>query len=86
MTAVAFGRFVLDRDTRELRDAGRTVALSPKAYQLLEVLVTNRPKALAKSDLQEQLWPGTFVVEKNLVNLVAESSRTAIRFASARFR
>jgi DNA-binding winged helix-turn-helix (wHTH) protein len=72
MTAVSFGRFVLDRDTRELRDAGRRVPLSPKAYQLLDVLVTSRPKALAKSDLQEQLWPGTFVVEKNLVNLVAE--------------
>jgi DNA-binding winged helix-turn-helix (wHTH) protein len=72
MTAVSFGHFVLDRDTRELRDAGRRVALSPKAYQLLDVLVTNRPKALAKSDLQEQLWPGTFVVEKNLVNLIAE--------------
>ena len=72
MTAVSFGRFVLDRDTHELRDAGRTVSLSPKAYQLLDVLVTNRPKALKKSDLQEQLWPGTFVVEKNLVNLVAE--------------
>ena len=62
MTGVSFGRFVLDRDTRELRDAGRTVALSPKAYQLLDVLVSNRPKALAKSELQEQLWPGTFVV------------------------
>lgn len=72
MTAVSFGRFVLDRGTRELRDAGRTVALSPKAYHLLDVLVTNRPKALAKSDLQEQLWPETFVVEKNLVNLIAE--------------
>ena len=72
MTPVAFGRFVLDLDTRELRDEGRTVALSPKAYQLLEVLVTNRPKALAKSALQEQLWPKAFVVEKNLVNLIAE--------------
>jgi DNA-binding winged helix-turn-helix (wHTH) protein len=72
VTAVSFGRFVLDRNTRELREAGKTVALSPKAYQLLDVLVTNRPKALAKSDLQEQLWPRTFVVEKNLVNLIAE--------------
>ena len=48
MTAVSFGRFVLDRETRELRDTGRTVALSPKVYKLLEVLVTNRPKAVAK--------------------------------------
>ena len=36
------------------------------------MLVVNRPKALSKSALQEQLWPDTFVLEKNLVNLVAE--------------
>ena len=72
MTAVSFGSFVLDLDTRELRNGGNAVALSPKAYQLLELLVMNRPKALSKSALQEQLWPGTFVVEKNLVNLIAE--------------
>ena len=72
MTAVTFGDFVLDPDTRELRRGRQSVALSPKAYQLLEVLVANRPKALSKSALQEHLWPDTFVVEKNLVNLVAE--------------
>jgi hypothetical protein len=36
------------------------------------VLVVNRPKALSKSALQGQLWPDTFVLEKNLVNLIAE--------------
>jgi len=65
VTAISFGgRFVLDLDTRELRDEGKTTSLSPKAYHLLEVLVTNRPKALSKSDLQQQLWPETFVVDK----------------------
>lgn len=73
MTALAFGEFVLDLDARELRrDAGEPVLLSPKAFQLLELLVRDRPKALAKSALQAQLWPDTFVVEKNLVNLIAE--------------
>ena len=72
MTAVSFGSFVLDLDTRELRRGGESVPLSPKAYQLLEVLVVNRPKALSKSALQERLWPDTFVLDKNLVNLVAE--------------
>ena len=72
MTAVSFGSFVLDLETRELRNEGMAVPLSPKAYQLLEVLVVNRPKALSKPALQEQLWPETFVVEKNLVNLIAE--------------
>ena len=72
MTAVSFGSFVLDLDTRELRRGSESVPLTPKAYQLLEVLVVNRPKALSKSALQERLWPDTFVLEKNLVNLVAE--------------
>lgn len=72
MTAVSFGSFVLDLDTRELRRGGESVPLTAKAYQLLEVLVINRPKALSKSALQERLWPDTFVLDKNLVNLVAE--------------
>jgi DNA-binding winged helix-turn-helix (wHTH) protein len=69
---VSFGEFVLDADTRELRRGSKSVQLSPKAYELLETLVANRPKALSKIFLQEALWPGTFVVEKNIVNLVAE--------------
>ena len=69
---VRFGAFVLDFDARELRRRDRAVPLSPKAFQLLEILVVSRPKALSKVALQEQLWPDTFVVEKNLVNLVAE--------------
>jgi hypothetical protein len=72
VSAITFGGFVLDLDSRELRRGGESVALTPKAFQLLEVLVANRPKALSKSALQERLWPDTFVLEKNLVNLVAE--------------
>lgn len=69
---VPFGRFVMDFDTRELRRSGTPVALSPKAYELLEALVKSRPKALSKLTLQERLWPDTYVVEKNLTNLVAD--------------
>ena len=69
---VSFGEFVLDSDTRELLRADAPVSLSPKAFELLCLLVAHRPKAMAKSDLQERLWPATFVVEKNLANLVGE--------------
>lgn len=72
VSALLFGDFVLDLDARELRRGGEPMLLSPKAFQLLEVLVSNSPKALSKSALQEHLWPDTFVVEKNLVNLIAE--------------
>src|SRR5262245_14273162 len=69
---VAFGDFVLDTDCRELRRGLEPVRLSPKALQLLQILVTERPRALSKADLQDRLWPETFVVEKNLANLISE--------------
>jgi DNA-binding winged helix-turn-helix (wHTH) protein len=67
-----FGGFVLDGDTRELRRGHRVVSISPKAFQLLEILIANQPKAMSKGALQGLLWPNTFVVEKNVANLVAE--------------
>ena len=67
-----FGDFVLNLDTHELVRAGTPVPLSPKAFQLLDILVENHPKALSKTELQARLWPGTYVVEKNLTNLVSE--------------
>jgi DNA-binding winged helix-turn-helix (wHTH) protein len=69
---VRFGPYVLDLESRQLLRGDDVVHLSPKAFDLLSILVSNRPKALSKSDLQDRLWPGTFVVEKNLANLVSE--------------
>jgi DNA-binding winged helix-turn-helix (wHTH) protein len=69
---VRFPPYVLDEERRQLLRRGEVVPLSPKAFQLLCVLASHRPNALSKSELQERLWPGTFVVEKNLANLVSE--------------
>jgi DNA-binding winged helix-turn-helix (wHTH) protein len=67
-----FGEFVLDTDARVLRRGTSPVPLSPKAYRLLEVLIASRPRALGKQELMDALWPGTFVVEANLANLIGE--------------
>jgi non-specific serine/threonine protein kinase len=69
---LGFGDFVFDLESRELLRAGTAVPLSPKAFQLLGLLVQSRPRALSKGELQDGLWPGTFVVEKNLTNLIGE--------------
>jgi DNA-binding winged helix-turn-helix (wHTH) protein len=63
---------VLDIDTRELLRDGESVHLSPKAFQLLALLVTSRPRAISKDALCTHLWPNTFVVEANLSNLVGD--------------
>ena len=69
---LSFGPFVLDLDTRQLLRGGTEVHLSPKAFQLLAILVERRPAALSKAALQEHLWPATFVDEANLPNLIGE--------------
>ena len=69
---IRFGPFTLDQGSRQLTRAGSVIHLEPKAFELLSALVEARPKALSKAELQERLWPGTFVAEANLSNLVAE--------------
>jgi DNA-binding winged helix-turn-helix (wHTH) protein len=66
---------VFDSDTRQLLRDGQRVALSPKAFQLLHLLIEHRPKALSKSELHDRLWPNTFVVDANLANLIGEVRR-----------
>src|SRR6185436_12510804 len=72
-----FGPCMLDLDTRQLVRNGREIHLTPKAYALLDALISDRPKVVSKADLQHRLWPDTFVVEANLSALVAEI-RTAL--------
>ena len=80
-----FGDCVLDLDTRELSRKGKTVHLEPKAYRLLELLLEARPKALSKGDLQDALWPKTFVSERSLARLV-EVLRSALGDSAKRPR
>ncbi len=69
---LASGDWIFDSDTREVIRKGGAVPLSPKAFDLLELLIRRRPKAVSKADIHEHLWPGTFVSPANLANLVAE--------------
>jgi DNA-binding winged helix-turn-helix (wHTH) protein len=67
-----FAGCVFDSDTREVRSGDAPVALSPKAFELLELLIANRPRVLPKQEIHERLWPGVFVSDASLSNLVAE--------------
>jgi DNA-binding winged helix-turn-helix (wHTH) protein len=65
-----FGDCTLDLDTRELSRGGEAVHVEPKAFRLLELLFAARPRALSKDELQDRLWPKTFVSERSLARLV----------------
>jgi len=69
---VKFGEFTLDGDLRRLHGRSGEVHLSPKAFDLLVLLVQNRSRVMSKVELQQRLWPDTFVADGNLASLVAE--------------
>jgi DNA-binding winged helix-turn-helix (wHTH) protein len=72
---VRFGPFTLDSETRQLiRDRGE-IRLSPKAFDVLCILLERRPKVVDKSELHARIWPGTFVVDTNLSILIGEVRR-----------
>lgn len=70
-----FAGFSVNSDTRQLLAGDSELRLSPKAFDLLLLLITQRSRALSKAELQERLWPSTFVGETNLATLVAEIRR-----------
>src|SRR5262245_42809020 len=62
----------LDLAARELKRAGAHLPLQPKAYQLLEVLIRERPRVVGKSELDEALWPEGQAARGGLGRLVTE--------------
>ena len=69
---VHFGEWRLDPDARQLFRGHEPVHVSPKAFELLKLLVEHRPQALSKTDLHAAIWPATFVSEASLAQLVSE--------------
>jgi DNA-binding winged helix-turn-helix (wHTH) protein/Tol biopolymer transport system component len=67
-----FGDYALDQERRQLLRAGIPLALEPKAYELLSLLLARRPRALSKVQIREVLWPGTFVSESALAGLITD--------------
>jgi len=61
-----FGEYRLVPRERTLVRGNRAVALPPKAFDLLVMLVREAGHLVSKEDLLAQVWPGTFVEEANL--------------------
>jgi DNA-binding winged helix-turn-helix (wHTH) protein len=70
--AVEFGEFAADFGSRQLWRGPEAVAVGPKAFDLLELLLRSRPRAVSKAQIRSALWPSTFVSESNLTSVVNE--------------
>ncbi|HUP48258.1 MAG TPA: FHA domain-containing protein [Thermoanaerobaculia bacterium] len=67
-----FDRFTFDSEQRTLLDGAQAVHVGPKAFQLLDILIGQAPRALGKRELCEQIWPDTVTNESGLAGLVNE--------------
>ncbi len=75
VVTLRFGEFLIDANARRLVRGAADVRLSPKAFDLLRVLLAHRPNVLSKDELLTAIWPGTHVIEANLNVVVAEIRR-----------
>jgi adenylate cyclase len=66
-----FGPFRVDVRERTLRRDGELVPLTPKAFDILLVLVQNSGRVLTKNEMMNLVWPDTAVEESNLARNVS---------------
>src|SRR4051812_30845488 len=62
-----FGAFALDSDLRQVTCEGREIHLTPKAFDLLTLLIADAGRVMTKKELHERLWPDSFVSDATLV-------------------
>jgi DNA-binding winged helix-turn-helix (wHTH) protein len=70
--AFEFRDCVLDPGARRLTRRGTAVALTLKAFDVLMLLITNRPRAVSKAEILDRVWPKTFVSDASLARTINE--------------
>src|SRR5262245_21909875 len=66
-----FGPFCLDVHERQLTREGKPIALTPKAYQTLLVLVQKSGEIVEKEELMRAVWPDAFVEDGGLTRNIS---------------
>lgn len=70
-----FGQYELDEEAGELRRCGEPVAVQPKPFELLRVLLRGRDRVVPSEELFEALWPGVAVTPGSLSRAVSVARR-----------
>src|SRR5271156_4402741 len=61
-----FGPFRMDPEKQVLLREGQLIAVSPKTFETLLVLVRRSREVITKEELLKEIWPDSFVEEANL--------------------
>ncbi|HJZ63030.1 MAG TPA: winged helix-turn-helix domain-containing protein [Candidatus Acidoferrum sp.] len=67
----AFGEFLLEVDERRLLRDGKDLALPPKVFDTLLLLVEKADHLVTKDEFMNRLWPDTFVGEDTLAQNIS---------------
>src|SRR5512138_1219029 len=79
-----FGGFRLDLTERLLLRDETVVSLSPKAFEMLIILVQNGGHLLSKEELMRAVWADTVVEENNLDKTISALRKTLGENGAAR--
>jgi len=69
---VGFGPFRLDTANECLWEGSRSIALRPKAYAVLRLLVDRPGQLVTKQQVLDAVWPGTFVSDAVLKDSIRQ--------------
>jgi len=72
---VRFAAFTFDSGRQQLLAGDREVPLSPKAFEVLQLLLEHRPDVVDKQTIATRVWPETHVSDASLTVVVAEIRR-----------
>ena len=72
---IAFGPFRLDRGNARLLRDGRPVAITPKAFDVLDYLARRPDKLVTKDELLSAVWPDVIVGDASVKVCVRESRK-----------
>jgi DNA-binding winged helix-turn-helix (wHTH) protein len=81
----AFGQFQVDEQNRALHRGGEPIALTPKAFEVLLLLIQHSGEVVSKDELMQTIWGDSFVEESNLTQTVFMLRKALGESASQRY-
>src|ERR1700722_20296577 len=63
---IGFGPFLLDPGKRTLSANGTQIAISSRAFEILQMLIEQRDRAVANDEIVDRVWPNMFGEDNNL--------------------
>ena len=78
LTPLAIADMSVDLVTRRVTRAGRTIQLTPKEYQVLELLLRRSGEVVTRTELIEHVWDMHFDPTSNIVDVVIKMLRDKI--------